>query len=398
MLMNKYRVYALIHGQTLPIGKIDNCEIKQMDFDEQSKRNFSPIKYEFTQKEEYETYVTSVPFIDPVRMYSKYVIFYDIEEDDYKGAIGGAIRKFDKICASLFISGVRDVYLKHNLYSGEPYLYQINKIYLIDDKDQECEVEIKLNNNHIYLPNRPERNEWINKDTEKFLNKIYDFKDPIFRKALKYLYSSALGHYKLNSHEKIALDHFKSIELIVNCLSSKKSFKERVDEVGPKLDLTEDEIKKIKRYWNDRSNGDIAHSTYHDPVSFYPNQFPEPTGMQYTWSFADSLARKILLKYFDLRNRFFIIDIEEPFEQTKNLSFGINKGNGECNHLFFQTNTKQKNMLKNEVKNKIIEVFDLDKKDFEIEFYQSKSHISILLNKGKELDLNKITSARIRIF
>ena len=396
--MNRYRVYALIHGQTLPIGKIYDCEIKPMDFDEQSRCNFSPIKYEFPPKEDYETYVTSVPFVDPVKMYSKHVIIYNIEEYDYGGALGGAIRKFDKICASLFLSGVRDVHLKHNLYSGEPYLYQINKVYLIDSNNQECDIEIDLKSNHIYLPNRPERSEWLNEDTGDFLNKIYDFKDPIFRKALKYLYSSALGHYKLNSHEKIALDHFKSVELIVNCLSSKKKFKDRVDEAGPKLDLTEDEIKKIKRYWNDRSNGDIAHSTHHDPVAFYPNQFPEPTGMQYNWSFADSLARKILLKYFDLRNRFFIIDIESPFDQTKNLSFGVIEGTDECNHLFFQTNTKQKNALLNEVKSKLIEIFSLDKKDFEIEFYQSKARISILLNKGKKLDLSKIISARMRIF
>lgn len=396
--MNKFRVYALIHGQTLPIGKIDDCEIKQMDFDEQSRRNFAPIKYEFPPKKEYETYVTSVPFVDPVKMYSKYVIVHDLEEGDYKGALGGAIRKFDKVCASLFISGVRDVHLKHNLYSGEPYLYQINKVYLIDDEDQECEVELDLKSGHIYLPNRPERNEWLNSDTEDFLNKIYNFKDPIFRKALKYLYSSALGHYRLNSSEKIALDHFKSVELIVNCLSSKEGFKDRVDEAGAQLDLTEDEINKIKRYWDDRSNGDIAHSTHHDPTAFYPNQFPEPKGMQYNWSFSDSLARKILLKYFDLRNRFFIIDIEEPFEQDKNLTLGVMEGNNECNHLFFQTSTKQKNLLLNEVKNKLIEVFGLDKGDFKIEFYQSKAHISILLNEGKSLDLSKISFARMRIF
>lgn len=395
--MSKYRVYALIHGQTLPVGKVDDCEIEQMDFDEQSRRNFCPIKYEFPPKEEYETYVTSVPFVDPIKIYSKYVIVHDIEERDYKGALGGAIRKFDKVCASLFISGVRDVHLKHNLYSGEPYLYQINKVYLIDDKDQECKVELDLKSGHIYLPNRPGRNKWLNSDTEDFLNKIYNFKDPIFRKALKYLYSSALGHYKLNSSEKIALDHFKSVELIVNCLSSKEVFKDRVDEAGTQLGLTEDEISKIKIYWDDRSNGDIAHSTHHDPTAFYPNQFPEPKGMQYSWSFADSLARKILLKYFDLRNRFFIIDIEEPSDQARNLTFGIMEGNSECNHLFFQTNTKQRNLLLNEVKSKLIEVFGLNKKDFKIEFYRSKAHISILLDEGKSLDLSRISFARMRI-
>lgn len=396
--MSRYRVYALIHGQTLSVGKIDDCEIRRMDFEEQSRRNFSPIKYDFPPKEGYETYVTSIPFVDPVRMYSKHVIVHDIEESNHKGALGGAIKKFDRVCASLFISGVRDVHLEHNLYSGEPYLYQINKVYLINDKNQECEIDLDLKSDHIYLPNRPERDEWLNNDTGDFLNKICDFKDPIFRKASKYLYSSALGHYKLNSYEKIALDHFKSVELIVNCLSNKKSFKDRANEAGLQLGLTEDEIKRIKRYWDDRSNGDIAHSTHHDTTAFYPNQFPEPKGMEYNWSFADSLARKILLKYFDLRNRFFIIDIEEPYDQSRNLSFGVIEGENECNHLFFQTNTKQKQVLLNEVKTRLIGVFGLDKKDFEIGFYKSKSHISISLGEGKALNLSKIGLVRMRIF
>lgn len=396
--MNKYRVYALIHGQTLPIGTIHDCEIRQMDFDEQSKRNFSPIKYDFSKKEEYETYVTSVPFVDPVKMYSKYVIFCEIEERDYRGAIGGAIRKFDKICSSLFLSDIRDVYLKYNLYSGEAYLYQINKVYLIDDDNNELDVNLDLKSGYIYLPNRPERNEWLNSDTGDFLNKIYNFKDPIFRKALKYLYSSSLGNFKLNSHEKIALDHFKSVELIVNCLSSKDNFKNRVDEAGSQLGLTIEETERIKRYWDDRSNGDIAHSTHQDTTAFYPNQFPEPKGMEYNWSYSDGLAKKVLLKYFDLRNRFFIIDIEKPYDDDPKNVLGLIRGQNECNHLFFHTNTKQKNLILNEVKNKFIDVFGVDKKDFDIGFYTTKSQIGVTLKEGKGVDLNKITSIRTRIF
>lgn len=394
--MNRYRVYALIHGQTLPVGKIQDCEIKEMSFDEQHKRKFSPIKYEFPNKEEYETYVTSVPFVDPMKMYSKHVIYCDIEERHYKAAIEGAIKRFDKICSSLFLSGIRDVHLKHNLYSGESYLYQINKVYSLDENSNEYEVELDLKSGFVYLPNRPERNQWLDADTDDFLNKVYNFKDPVFRKALKYLYSSTLGNFKLNSHEKVALDHFKSVELIVDCLSSKHNFKDKVDEAGLKLSLTNEEIERIKKYWDDRSNGDIAHSTHRDTTAFYPNQFPEPKGMEYNWSFSDSLARKVLLNYFDLRNRFFLIDIEKPYEQKDELTLGL--VNNDCNHLFFQTNTETKQELLNEIKKKFIDVFGLDKQDFKIEFYNSKTKISVLLNKGKELDLNKINSFRTRIF
>ena len=74
------------------------------------------------------------------------------------------------------------------------------------------------------------------------------------------------------------------------------------------------------------------------------------------------------------------------------------EGNNKCNHLFFLTNTKQKNLLLSEVKSKLIELFGFDKTDFKIEFYQSKAQVSILLNEGRSLDLSKISFARMRIF
>ena len=42
--MYKYKIYALINGETLPEGKIFECEIKKMGFDEQAKRGFAPIQ------------------------------------------------------------------------------------------------------------------------------------------------------------------------------------------------------------------------------------------------------------------------------------------------------------------------------------------------------------------
>ncbi len=118
--------------------------------------------------------------------------------------------------------------------------------------------------------------------------------------------------------------------------------------------------------------------------------------MGYNWSFSDNLAKKILLNYLDLRNRFFLIDIEKPYEQKDDGTLGV--VNNDCNHLFFQTNTETKQELLKVVKKKFIDVFRLDKNAFKIEFYNSKSQISVLLNKGMELDLNNITLHRTRIF
>ena len=97
--MTKFRVYALIHGQTLPLGKLAGCEIKQMDSDEQKRRGFSPIQYEFSENRDgYISYATSLPFVDPMKLYTNHVVVFDIEEYDAKAALGGAVRAFDNLC------------------------------------------------------------------------------------------------------------------------------------------------------------------------------------------------------------------------------------------------------------------------------------------------------------
>lgn len=35
--MTKYRIYALIHGETLPEGKIFGCEIKKIAFEQKQR-------------------------------------------------------------------------------------------------------------------------------------------------------------------------------------------------------------------------------------------------------------------------------------------------------------------------------------------------------------------------
>ena len=48
---NKFRIYALVHGPILPIGKLFNLEIKKMTFEEQSRKSFSPIQSVFSEDE-----------------------------------------------------------------------------------------------------------------------------------------------------------------------------------------------------------------------------------------------------------------------------------------------------------------------------------------------------------
>ena len=97
--MSKYRIYALIHGETLIEGKLFDCEIKKMDFDEQERRCFSPIQSIFSGFEDdtfHKTYVTSLPYIDPIKIKSEYVIVCNIEESKPDSALGGAIKNIDR--------------------------------------------------------------------------------------------------------------------------------------------------------------------------------------------------------------------------------------------------------------------------------------------------------------
>lgn len=374
--MTKFRVYALIHGQTLPLGKLAGCEIKQMDSDEQKRRGFSPIQYEFSENRDgYTSYATSLPFVDPMKLSTNHIVVFDIKEYDAKAALGGAVRAFDNLCSKLFLTGIRDFKSATDRYIGETYLYQISKIYQLDENDNEQDVILELQSGHIFLPNRPDRNEWQKEESKDFLEKILDFKDPVFSKALKYLYSSSVGHFRLASFEKVALDHFKSIELIVNTLSKKKTFKERANEAGKLLELTADEIEEIKKYWDARSNGDIAHSHHHDPVAFYPNQFPLPQGgMEYPWAHLDRLSRVVLLKYYDVRRRYFHIDVHEPYgDDQANPTLGITNEHSDCNHLFFETKTKNREDVLKEIKTEFSKSFQTNEEDLETEVLNSQN-------------------------
>ena len=363
--MSKYRVYALIHGEILREGKIFECEIKKMDFDEQIKRKFSPIQSIFSEGKDvdyYNTYVTSLRYVDPIKIKSQYVIVYDIKEEKPDSALGGAIRMIDRITRFLSLACLEDVKRKfgRNRGSFEPYVYQINKIYLLNENGDESDVEYKLESGHMYLPNRPEFSKWRDAGTEQFLNDMYNFQDETFERALKYLYRSSVGYLVLDSSEKVALDHFKSIEIIINSLSNKYNFKDKLAEASTKIGITPEEQKRILDFWADRSNyGDIAHPSPFDEVERYPNQFPLPSNARYSGSGFDSIAPSILLKYYQYSKGIFIIDIDKPSDSGGSgcKEGGFNRvysvfpfESAHHNHLIFHTSEIDKHKLINNLK------------------------------------------------
>jgi len=373
--MNKYRIYALIHGQVLHESVFS--EDQMMDY--------------------HKTYVSSLRYVDPIKIKSEYVIICDFEERRPDAALGGAIKTIERIVRFLFLANLEDVKLTHgkNMGSLEPYIYQVNKIYSLDDVGVESEVEFKLESGNMYLPDRPEKEDWRNSKTDQLLEEIYNFHDETLERSLKYLYRSSIGHFLLDSHEKIALDHFKSIEIIVNSLSKKREFKQRLIEVADLLELTKDEKTNIESFWDQRSSfGDIAHPSAFDEVERYPNQFPIPSNTRYSASFLDNIAPSIVLKYYRYIKGVFIIEVDIPsgrdggpkegdFSKIYELSIW---GSTDRNRLVYHTSEKNKISLINKMK-----------KDFAITNNLTESEIveAIILPKKSELFKNRKVKIRV---
>jgi len=379
--MKKYRIYALIHGQTLPQGEIFGCEIRKMNFKEQSKRKFSPIQSVFSEDEmtdHYKTYVTSLPYVDPIRIKSEYVIICDIDESRPSAALGGAVKKIDRIMRFLSLTQLEDVKRKFGRNRGSflPYVYQVNKIYSLGKSDGELKVDYKLESGHMYLPDRPEQTEWRDPDTGKFLKEMYNFHDKTLERALKYLYRSSIGYIILDNEEKTALDHFKSIEIIISFLGKKRingkrtTFKQKLEDVATKIRITDEEKERIKNFSDERSKyGDVAHPSRFDEVERYPNQFPIPSNTRYSGGSFDSIAPSVLLKYYRYIKGVYVVDIDEPSDRK---ALDSNKGKFSkvyeislsgptyLNHLIFYSSEKNKQKLTQELKKAFIKKFGLN--------------------------------------
>lgn len=351
-----YRIYTLIIGKIIPVGEFFGCQIKKMTFSEQEQRKFNPIQSEFSEindVEFYNTYATSLPYIDPLKIKSEYVIIYDIKEYGTEAALGSAIKYIDRICRFLTIAYAEDFKNKLNRDDRnlEPYLYQVNKIYKLDKDKNEFEIDFKLKSGHFYLLNGPGSNDWGHSETKKFLEEIFYFRDEILERAIKYLFRSSIGYFVNDSPEKIALDHIKSIEIIINSLSKKDSFCKRLKEAAFKINLSEEEKKKIIKCWDDRNNySDTAHPAPFDQAERYPNQFPIPSNVEYIHSFHDGIAINVCIKYFFYKRSIFYIDIDDEFyDEASGEHLGEVNTQWESNHLFFETKEKNKKTLKQKV-------------------------------------------------
>lgn len=362
-IKNKFRVYALILGEVIITGNFMGCSIIEMEYEEQQGRKFSPIQGTFSEDlvKDYETYATHLPYIDPLKIKSKYLIVYDSPEAKPLEALGDAIRHFDRACRYLSIGVTQDIKtsIREEVASFHPYLYQAVKIYKIED-GKEADFDLDFHNRSIHFPRRPEKTEWRDSNTQEYLEGLIDFQDEVLERALKYLYRSSIGLLILDSPEKRALDHFKSIEIIINSLSNKREFKDRLSEAKILLNLSGDQESRILELWDERSTfGDIAHPSKYDQVERYPHQFPLPSNVQYT-GLMDSTAGKLILRYYEFKRKEYKVTIENGVTEKMEDNWGVVNPGTESNHFVIFTNETDKTKLQKKIKDALAEELSID--------------------------------------
>jgi hypothetical protein len=188
----------------------------------------------------------------------------------------------------------------------------------------------------------------------QLLEDLYEMHDDNLERALKYLYRSSIGHFVLDSPEKIALDHAKAIEIILGAVSNEGSFDQKIQEAKQKLGLTDEDVESLKELWQVRSEyGDIAHPSRFDQAERYPNQFPLPSNSATHPMPSLSIAANVCLKYFRYRRRLFYIDMAEPHTYTSASGerkssegrFAVVNGHIETNHLSFYAKCNKQQLI-----------------------------------------------------
>jgi len=288
------------------------------------------------------------------------------------------------LCRILSVAYVEDT--KQNLkkeYSlFQPYIYQINKIYSLDDNGIEVDLELKLENSYICSPDSPSSNNWSHNNTQGFLQELLSIHDETLERALQYLYRSTIGQFILDNPEKIVLDHMKSIEVIVDSLSKKKCFLQRLEEVKLRLELTDEEQDNIKKLWDIRSKyGGIAHPSRFDEVERYPNQFPLPSNSKIHGLPSNVYATNVCLKYFRYKQRLYQVNLEAPDDYHREGTMVIVNPQTETNHFYlYITPNSDKVQLKQNVKSAFVSSLGINENNIKsMELGQKKKSITITI-------------------
>lgn len=317
--MKRYKVYAKILGYVLPDTSIEinNCKIEKMSYREQKERNFQPLKG-WKVREFNMNYMTFPRGADFRVMRSNFIVSTVLDCSGPNEALGLAEIIFDKLIGTFML------YMAHwwpNKHSKSKirfsdYDYLICKLYeIVDDKEIEVR-DLRPTSSSASMCHYPAFKE-LTTNSNEIIEQYINCKDEIFEKSLKYFTNGIKGLHKQLPEEKVFLDLFKTIELIIKNFENKKKkrreiFKKIVKRAKKELGLSHDDEKKINRYWNMRSNGDFAHATARK--SFLPPQYPNPGDCEPFVNYFEliDLSQKVLINYFNYSKNRYVVLINPP--------------------------------------------------------------------------------------
>jgi len=373
--MKKYKVYAKILGYVLldESLEIGNCKIERMSYREQKERSFQPLRGWKLRKFNMN-YMTFPRGADFRIMRSSFVISTIIDADGSNEALGSAEDIFNKIIG-VFILYMNYWWLEKypkSKHRFSDYDYQICKLYEIAD-DKEIEVkDLRTVSSHASMCHYPAFKE-LTDDFKNITDQYLSCEDEIFKKSLEYFVDGIRGINLLLPEEKLFLDLFKSIELIIEGLKIKrKKFTDRLRNGLKKLGLDNTEIDEIIRFYKIRSNGNFAHARV--KRFGYPFQYPRPhdSGFLFDISQLQYLSHKVLINYFNfIKDRYEVLINNSSY---KNLGLGDQLIQiietlpiGIWNHKFvFNTKERDKRKLNSLIKKEFAREFKINIKQIKV--------------------------------
>lgn len=303
MKPNKYRVYAKIIGYILPGSDevhLYGCVIKRMSLKEQKSRKFRVIEADIKDPGDpkyYKSYITKKSYSDPRFIKTQYVIYCDAEVSDENQALGVAVKLFDKVCSSLALTASSYFNRKHNRKDYHSYEYQLCRVYKLDEQGKESPVnDLRINGGGWSMICAPRVTDFKELDFT-LLARLLSNQDDVFNKASKYLLQAEQDLHRNVPPQMLTINLFKCIELIVYTFKGKR-FNDKLKQAALELNLSEEDIKDIKKLKEARDNGDVAHPKSRSRTDFYPPQFPIPQDVDFPNFWYSGLTSKVLFNYF----------------------------------------------------------------------------------------------------
>ena len=387
--MKKYKVYAKILGHVLPEKglEIGNCKIEKISYREQKERNFRSLSG-WKLREYNMNYMTFPRGADFRVMRSNYVISTIIEKSNPNQALGLAVFLFDKIIGALMLY-MDDWWLeKHPIIKNRlsEYDYQICKLYeIIDGK----EIEVKnfgpasSGASMCHYPTSENLTDSFKKITDQCIN----CKDEIFERSMEYFVSGIKGMRLFLPEEKIFLDLFKSIEIIIEGLKIKRKkkklvFKDKLRIGLKKLELDNTEIEEALKFYDIRCAGNFAHAGTRRINYMFQYPVPHDGGFLFDTNQLKHLSHKILVNYFKhIKDRYEILinnlRYNDMGSEDKLVQVIENFPIDSWNHIF-ALNSREKDKHK---------LTYLVKKEFAQTFKTKMNQIKVLENKNNKMVL-----------